>query len=495
MPNSAVFKAFLAKHWSLIALFVALFFVVAVSLPVLTVKPRIWVDEAKSIELARNFADFRRLDIQTAPGVFSGIPHLLQSTGYPLTVPLALFFQLFGFSFTGARMFMLALMLVALCVTYFVMAKLFSPHEAAIAVLLVASFASFHDNGRTVVGEIPGFIFLFLALYTWIDKRAYLYSGLLTGLAVVVKPSVYTWALPAFLGLLIIEGRPFMRKAFRFFIGLFIPAFLWIAIVFGSSLHLSDLKDIGRLYENPYSAPSISSNILKNIELLLTSSTIIYFFVLLGVLIVVRRFISREKTAVSHFVAFTNFVFIYSACAFIYFLRSPGWIRYLIAAELFILCLIPVAFRMLEHKEFKFFMSRPRSLFKLLILAPFLLVLIQGIHFFTSAQIYSGTAALETVNFIETKFPDAIVSVVNSLPVAALLPHEHLFQVVEMLGIPRIGTHSFGSERPVTINSLPDLVVANKEEKIFLEKKTAYEAHYNPVAAFDGITVFTRRGL
>jgi len=82
-------------------------FILVVSIANLNTHPPIWVDEAKSIELASSFRTHRTLDIQTSDGVFSGVKPLLQSTGYALTIPLAWVFTILGESFTIARIFML----------------------------------------------------------------------------------------------------------------------------------------------------------------------------------------------------------------------------------------------------------------------------------------------------------------------------------------------------------------------------------------------------
>ena len=158
-------RSFIPKNSYFFILAAILLFVFAVSLPTLTTRPRLWADEAKSIELALNFERFGALDMQTAPGEFSGVAHLLQSTGYPVTVPLAGIFSLFGFGMTQARLFMLLWMIAALCVIFFFLRRLFGAREALFALALIATFASFHDNGRTVVGEIPGFLFLLMGLW------------------------------------------------------------------------------------------------------------------------------------------------------------------------------------------------------------------------------------------------------------------------------------------------------------------------------------------
>src|SRR3989338_2836899 len=81
--------------------------VILFSLPNLNTWPRLWIDEAKSIELARNFLNFGKLNIQTAPGEFTDFPEILQTTGYPVTVPLVLFFKIFGYGLAQARIYML----------------------------------------------------------------------------------------------------------------------------------------------------------------------------------------------------------------------------------------------------------------------------------------------------------------------------------------------------------------------------------------------------
>src|SRR3989338_10109557 len=236
-------RSFISKNSYFFILAAILLFVLAVSLPTLTTRPRLWADEAKSIELALNFERFGMLDMQTAPGELSGIPHLLQSTGYPVTAPLAGIFSLFGFSMTVARTYMLFWMIAALCGIFFFLRRLFGVREAIFAIALIATFASFHDNARTVVGEIPGFLFMIIGLWVllfhfqydenhlffesasepakrevrygnvgeWINeviafervktrkKQMILVAiaGLFFGLAVVTKPSIYMAILPA----------------------------------------------------------------------------------------------------------------------------------------------------------------------------------------------------------------------------------------------------------------------------------------------------------
>src|SRR3989344_8136767 len=119
--------------WPLLAILLA----VIISIPALTTKPHLWADEAKSIELARNFLDYGKLEIQTAPGEFTGFPQILQSTGYPVTVPLAFVFKFFGIGLMQARIYMLFWMALFLIASFVFLRKLFGDWEAVSALFLI----------------------------------------------------------------------------------------------------------------------------------------------------------------------------------------------------------------------------------------------------------------------------------------------------------------------------------------------------------------------
>ena len=263
------------RHYSVFGLI--LFGVLALSFSTLTTKPQIWVDEAKSIELARNFMDFGKLNIQTAPGEFTGFPEILQSTGYPVTVPLAVFFKIFGYGLVQARIYMLVWMLAALSAVFMLGRRLFGDFSAIFAVLLIASFASFYDSGRTVVGEIPGFVFLLSGLYFWLDRNNYFFSGLFFGLSIVSKPSVFTWIIPTIVLILLFERKDFLKKIFLTGFGMVPAALGWILLVLGNPFIKASWINILNFYRNPYQSVSLSENVISNLSRVLQSTTLIYF--------------------------------------------------------------------------------------------------------------------------------------------------------------------------------------------------------------------------
>ena len=159
MPN---WRTFFSRE---VIIMLALVLVLAsLSAATLVTIPRIFFDEATAIEVARNFQLFGAPDILTAPGHFSGFPYITGSTGYPVTLPLAAIFDVFGFGFTQARIYAL-LWLIAFFVTAWVFVRRFwNDSYATAALALLIGFASLHDSGRRVMGDIPGFMLMLLGL-------------------------------------------------------------------------------------------------------------------------------------------------------------------------------------------------------------------------------------------------------------------------------------------------------------------------------------------
>ena len=204
---------FFNKYAVALVCLMAIIWVLFFSFKTLTTKPRLWTDESVSLEMARNFSLFGKLDIAVRPGVFSGQTALFQSTGYPVTLPLALFFKIFGFGPVEARLYMIIWMVLLLLLLIFFIKQSFGAPYIAWPVLFIASLAPFYANGRCATGEIPGFIFLLLGAYfLWYSDHKPFISGLFFGLAIVAKPSVYLLLLPALFISLFIEKSQTIKR-------------------------------------------------------------------------------------------------------------------------------------------------------------------------------------------------------------------------------------------------------------------------------------------
>lgn len=420
--------------------------VFVVSIHTLTTKPGLWVDESKSILLSRSYANHGTLDIEVSPGNYSDVKPLLQSTGYAVTVPLGLLFSFFTESFVLARFYMLLWMISALFAIYFFVSKISNQSIALFATALVATFASFHDSGRTVVGEIPGFLFLIIGLYLYIHKRSDVWAGLFMSLSLVTKPSVYLSVIPALIVLALVSNSIWqdkLKSLGRLFVGSLAPALLWVHYSLELTSKSGVLEQITGFLSNPYGNSS-HSNILTNIVAIPHTATIIYFAIF--IILILFSYKKIQNLQARYLIIFT---LVYSFFAFIYYLRSPGWLRYLVAADMLILICLPIALAYLN--------LRWR-------LGLWVIIAFQIYHFFNLAQIQYSDAALTIARDIRMTRADICfgacdrsVGLINAIDVASMLPDTPIFQVLEMDGIPRMGTNPLNN--PNLSAKLPEVVV------------------------------------
>ncbi len=243
------------KNRNFLFLSAILIFVVIFSFSHLTTRPSLWFDEGLNIEIAHNFLLYNKLDISTAPGIFSGAPYIVGTNGYPLTIPLAGIFSVFGFGLEQTRIYMLFWLLVVLLSLYYVVKSIFGANSALATVAFIATFAPFYGNGLTATGEIPGLFFFIWGLFFLIkpERSNYLLTGLLFALAAVAKPSVYLSVFPVFLIFLLLgEKKDFFKKIFRFILGAFSPILLWIILAFPNPLSLNTWKSAILFYTYPF---------------------------------------------------------------------------------------------------------------------------------------------------------------------------------------------------------------------------------------------------
>ncbi|MDP3999629.1 MAG: glycosyltransferase family 39 protein [bacterium] len=477
--NNSIYQNFIKEHWPRVVLGAILLIFLTGSWATLTTKPRLWIDEAKSIELARSFLGFGKLNVQIAPGEFTDFPELLQSTGYPVTVPLAIFFKIFGYGLVQARIYMLIWMAIALMAIFVVGRSLFGEKLSLLSVGLIVTFASFHDSGRTVVGEIPGFIFLLIGFYLWLNKNSYFWSGVLWGLAIVTKPSVFTWILPVMLVIFLLEKSGFFKKLMLVGLGALPAAAGWVLLVLEQPFSKSAWVGILNFYQNPYSAGSLMENVAQNLLNAPLSTTLIYFGILFILLWRVRT--KEENIKLK---SLYSFIIIYGIFAFIYYLRSPGWLRYILIAELLILFVLPAVLSSLLIRV-KLFIAKlklnPRRLPVGLALA---LIVIQLTHLFTGAQIFYSDSEIKASRFLNEEFLNQSIGTINSLALSVLLKTDQRFQIVDMAGIPTMGTS------PLLADSLPEVIVFSASEGLSSPEQLILDKHYSPYSNLGSYSIF-----
>ena len=480
MNSKESFAVFLRKNNFLLFFLLGIVFVLTVSFVTLTTKPKISTDEAVSIELSRNFQTEGILDIKTAPGVFSGFGERLQSTGYPVTVPLALFFKLFGFDFAVARVYMLLWMLGVLAFLCWLGRKWFGTRDAIFSFFLIITFASFYANGRTVVGEIPGFLFMLAGLYFLFTREQFLWAGFFLGFAVVSKLSVFGLIVPTLVITGFFDFRRFFKVLAPVAVGMLPSALVWIFLVLKSPFLVSTWASLFSFYQNPYSS-SISGNIIKNLLGVFSSPTLLYFG-LFFVAIIVARFISENDKKKLY-----DFVIVYGILAFLYYLRSPGWLRYVFIAELLVLFLLPHAIGLLWRKvQNPVLMKFPR-LARAPEFALVALILFQTAQFFTMSHIFSSDTASRAAQSVNQHFPGQSVGVLNAVETALWLKTSERYLVMDLTGLPQIGIN------PLFSKELPKVLVASIGQRFWSEGEKVINSRYTTFAAIGGYTIYERK--
>jgi hypothetical protein len=472
---------FLRKNYPIVILACVFSFAIVFSLSSLTTKPDLWFDEALNIEVAHNFLLFQKLNILIAPGVFAEYPYMVSSSGYVLTVPLAGFFKIFGFGLVQARIFMLLWLFFAIFTIYFVAKSIFGNPPAILAVLFIVTFSPFYANGLTVMGDIPGFIFLLWGIFFLIKKENFLLNGLFFGLAAATKPSIYLLLLPAFLAYILILKKDIINRLTAFILGSIAPILLYSFIVIPRAFSsMGEWFGALKYYQNPYGqSVSLWGNVYKNLYGIIFSPTLIYFIVLIAVIAISfwygkKYFSETQKKAVLIFS-------LYGFLVFLYFLRSPGWLRYLLPFELLVFIFVYPALSAI----FK----------KLQLFACVLLILVQIFQlFFISDMRYfkrprSATIRYqETALFINNNYPGASVGLFDLPEIAAFIASDKKYHVIEDVAF--VGENSLS----LPAGLLPTLIVFRDGEGYLMvsSRRDVLEKNYFFVKTIGVYKIFHR---
>lgn len=434
-------------------LFIIVLLVVAITgVAQLVTMPRIFFDEATTIEIARNMQLFGVPDILTAPGQFSGVPFITGSSGFPVSFPLAAIFKFFGFGFAQARIYALFWLLVFLIAAWFFVKSFWNASYATAAIMLIAGFASLHDSGRRVMGDIPGFSLLLLGLFFLLKKNKPCISGVFFGLAVAAKPSVYLLVIPALILMYsITDWRRAFRRLLPIGIGAITPIAAWIILQFPHPLQISTWQQVFSFYRNAFgSAYSPWISIAHNVRSFFSQTTLIYF----SLLALPTLFAFRDKLAKKD--PLTLFIFVYGLLDVLYFLKSPGTIRYLLPIQLWILLLLPIttalligrlqfAIAALRKMPFQYLWLTVMGSLSVLHLTQFL---------FFSNVVVKNTAHLQTLQFLN-RYTTETIGVISSPHIAAFLPPERKLHYIRETDQIIFGTNPLD----LPIPQLPDVLV------------------------------------
>lgn len=333
---------FIEKYSPILLFALALF----LSLYHLEDSPRTWFDEGIYLHIGKMIAVHGAFAIQIAPGNFHDVS--LISVGYPLFFPLAVVFKIFGASLLSGRGLMVVFILGFLYATYLFVKSYAGKRHARFTLALLVLFSPLYGNGKNVLGEIPGLMYLAFASYFLVKAEKSLWrfrdiiiSGLFFGLAISTKPT-FLPLLPALLvGCLIhcVVSKPPLRISLKhisvFTLSLVVPISVWLITQFDWS---NSFAVVVRDYFSPYGSENPWVRVPQNLWILVSEATPLHF--LLFFLVVLISFVSRWRTRT---IAETVLI-IFSIFIFINFLKMPAWYRYFFLAHIIVILLFSESF-------------------------------------------------------------------------------------------------------------------------------------------------------
>ncbi|HEY9582890.1 MAG TPA: hypothetical protein VJK09_01060 [Candidatus Paceibacterota bacterium] len=369
--------------------------------------PLFWYDEAVNVRLSRNLAEQGYLNLQTAPGVEYEKPYQFQTSGYPLTAPLALLFRIFGFNFELARVYMFGWFTLFLLSAYLMGKRLFASLGgekgnwiALAGATLLATFPPIFYHGLSIIGEIPGITFILLSAYFL--ERKHILSGLCLGFALATKPIFGPVILAA-----ILAGwkLKWTKKEWLTWAGATVlPIVIFALVVLPSGASITDLIST---YASRANNGSVWANLLSNLSRFAHELSLVHIMGLIILLAFLRKKIESNATNI--------FLIANALLMFLFFLQSSGWHRYLLSTQVILLFFLPL----LIYKVI------PRFALPILLV----LVVSQGIYALTRSElaVLRRPWAAEVEKMIETYAPTGNIYVITSAEPAALIPSERLY--------------------------------------------------------------------
>jgi len=377
------------KIWPKLIFILGLGLVLFLATYKLTESPPVWLDEGVFTQVAINLAQFGEHSIMTGPGNF--VSAWFATTGYSVTVPIALTFKIFGINLFVARSLMAVFIILMALVSYFLIKKEFDWLWASLSLLLLATFAPLYGNGKSVLGEVPGLFFLVSALFflniSQITKRKsyYLFTGVLIGLCVITKP-IFLVLIPAVIGAFYLKRKTIpnlIEQGIFLSLGFGLALIPWLLIQFSGS----SLVQVFGHYANPYDLP-FKIVLLTNLKQFISEAQPIYFLLLFVVWLLAyfRRFYKKQFISLTETTAL-----VFSVLIFIAYFRIEGHYRYFFPAQVLALIYLPNSLGVL-------FFSYSRKIIVVIVVILIIFQSYQTIFHSWVATYYQSTRSAEITN-------------------------------------------------------------------------------------------------
>lgn len=393
--------------------------------------PSYWGDEAISVEKARNFLTYGRLDIAVSPGVLSLKPYATVAAGPLLTLPLAGFYSLFGIGLPQTRIYMMLWLILLLGVSYGLVRKFVGRRAALISILLMATFSPLYANGKTATGDIPGFVALLLALYYLYARQWYVFGGVLLGIATTTKPSLYLPLVAVALIEVLLSGhRERLKQSAAIVGGSLFVLIPWVVSLVPRPDAYGSWQEVYTFFKNPFPADAVRmvDAVMAGDMTMLLHSTIAHY-ALLSCIAASAAWYTRTRD--DPWVRFLRFGVLYTLAAFVLYLRSPGWIRYLLAGSLFLFSIfLPSLEVLLRERVWRH--VRPVWVSGAMAVT---LIAVQAVHFiFFSWRTVSDSTIQDSAVVRQLVGPGETIGFMDVPTLASLVDSKQKYQVVRISG-------------------------------------------------------------
>ncbi len=429
----------------------------------LTTNPRPWYDEGGDTQLARNLALHGKIGLKFFRDDIPNHPWAV-SIAYPLVVPVAVAFKLFGVSIGAGRSVMAIFLFGFLAAAFFFIRGRAGMWRALLSLALLITFAPLYGNGKPVLGEVPGIFYLFLGMTLLADairaplKQNFFWAGIISGLAAVTKPTFFLMY-PAFaIGWLhrLLQKKSRLREDGMFALGLLVSFIPWAAttIPWGNG---PEFWQMVGYFANQYGETNVPGRMLANLGGFLSESTLMHAGALLVVAVVSIIAVKRFRT--TPLLILVSFAVINA----VWYLKSPGWFRYIFPGHLVLLALLPV------------WISEMRKKWQAVAVATIiLLVAIQGVHLIKNYRAFAFTSTREMAAMLRS-LPPGEVYVPDELELVTIMPHENYSQIFVQPNLFVLGKDRLLAGE----GKLPNFVVGGRASYPYFEKrKDILDTHY-----------------
>jgi 4-amino-4-deoxy-L-arabinose transferase-like glycosyltransferase len=467
--------------------FVCLGLAIFFSLYKLTESPPVWYDEGIFTQISVNSAVFSNDNIQVAPGSF--VSRAFVNGGYTFLQPITWAYQIFGVGVLQSRIVMALFILALVLLMFFASYRMFGLNSAILATFLCVTFPVLYGNGKNVLGEVPGlvFLFIFLASVFEIEKRnftgvwLYILAGLSGGLCLSTKPIFFLLAIATFVGVLI------HRKSIRWnikglslgLVSFIIPFSIWFYFQFRTN---DSSGAILNYYANPYGLTDILGQIVTNALRFLHESSPIYLLVLTLIWAWSIWIRSRNKKPI---LLVEKITFSFSILVILAYLRTAGWYRYFFLAQVVTILFVPNSLNIIFLQYKKSLATDPKRLSKLAVWVCILLILFQGYQLlFTSwvAIHYQSHKTLDLQEFLATVPVQSTFFLYDAPELVEMLPNYNYYQYMEPTQ-----SLNFGKEQIEKLDEgVPDIVICNGRK---WEEAKTHMANYAELGIVGGFHI------